>query len=238
MDALAGPLGRLGSDLMLLAIDPRNGRVLAPGQLAFGLMAAELVELAALGRLRIENGRVVLTEPAGSATGDENLDAALASIGAARRPQKAATWVGKPRRHIVESYLAEMSASGLVARSPASRNRWQVLDAAGVARARSSLDAVASGADPLDAGQAALGGLAHAVGVDRALYPGLAGRAVRKRMRHIANGQWTAAPARDGADGAAEAAVAAATVAAVRAATQAAVQAAVAAAASAAIASG
>lgn len=47
MDALAGPPGQLGSDLVLLAIDPVSGRVRVRSQLAFGLMAAELVGLAA-----------------------------------------------------------------------------------------------------------------------------------------------------------------------------------------------
>jgi len=234
---LGNPPGQLGSDLVLLAIHPRTGRIRAHSQLAFGLMAAELVDLAALGRLRIENGRVELTESPALATGAEDLDAALASIAAARRPPRPATWVGKPRRHIVDSYLARMSATGIVGRSPGGRARWQVLDVAAAATAMSKLDAVASGADPLDAAQAALGGLAHAIGLDRAIYPGLANRGARRRMRQVANGQWTAA-AVDGADGAGQAAQAAnqaAINAAIQAAAQAAMQAAASAAAAAAV---
>jgi hypothetical protein len=234
--SLGNPPGQLGSDLVLLAIHPRTGRIRAQSQLAFGLMAAELVDLAALGRLRIENGRVVLTESPAAATGNEDLDAALASIAAARRPPKPATWVGKPRRHIIDSYLARMSATGIVTRSPDRRARWQVLDLAATAAAMSKLDAVASGRGPLDPAQAALGGLAHATGLDRAIYPGLANRHVRKHMRQIAKGQWTPAvvDAADDADQAAQAASQAVVNAAIQAAVKAAMQAAASAAAAAA----
>jgi hypothetical protein len=240
--SLVSPPGQLSSDLLLLAIDPRSGRIRAHGLLAFGLMAAELIELAALGRVRVEDDRIVLTDSPEPATGDDDLDAALASIGSTRRPPKPATWVGRPRRHIIDSYLARMSAAGIVGRSPGIRARWQILDLAGAATTRSRLDTIASGSGPVNSSQAALGGLCHAIELDRVLYPGLGNRQLRKRLRLIAKGDWAAAPAGDAAEraglAAGQDAVNAATLAAVRAATQAALRAAASAAASTGVVSG
>ena len=59
------------------------------------LMGAELVRLAAAGRASIVQGRIVAGDR--DATGDTELDAALASLIGAPFPPRPHTWVGLPR---------------------------------------------------------------------------------------------------------------------------------------------
>ena len=72
--------------------------------------------------------------------------------------------------------------------------RWQVTDTARVTDARARLDAIAQGTGQVDLGQAAFGGLAHAVGLAGPLYPGRDGRDRRKRLELVADGGLTAGP--------------------------------------------
>ena len=81
---------------MLLSVSPSSGRIMTKQKIDYGLMGAELVRLAAAGRVDIEAGRVVVRSTA--PTGDPRLDEALASLGESRRPPKAERWVGHPRR--------------------------------------------------------------------------------------------------------------------------------------------
>jgi hypothetical protein len=99
--------------------------------------------------------------------------------------------------------------------------RWRIADAARLAEAQARVDAIARSAGPVDLTQAALGGLAHAIGLDAALYPGWGNRGLRRRFKDIADGGASAA------DPAVQAAVTAAAQAAKQAAVEAAVHAAV-----------
>ena len=100
--------------------------------------------------------------------------------------------------------------------------RWQITDTARVADARARLDAIAQGTGPVDLALAAFGGLAHAIGLSGSLYPGKDGRAARKRLEVVAEGDVTAAPAGHAAHHAVHAASHAAVSAAVHSATHAA----------------
>ena len=222
----------LGEDLVLLSLDPGSGRVRTAQKIGYGLMGSELVRLAARGRVDVEEGRLIVrsSEP----TGDAGLDAALASIAASRRSLKAERWVGRPRHDICASYLERLAAAGQLRKERGLLTRWRIVDAQRVADARSRLDAITVPDAQLDLAQAALGGLAHAIGLDAALYPGRANRDIRNRFKQIAEGQWTAAAVRSASaaemaavDAATQAAADAATQAAVHAATQAAVHASV-----------
>ena len=44
---------------MLLSVSPNSGRIMTKQKIDYGLMGAELVRLAAVGRVDIEAGRVV-----------------------------------------------------------------------------------------------------------------------------------------------------------------------------------
>lgn len=237
---------------MLLSIKPEAGRIGTADRIGFGLMGSELVRLAATGLIDIAANRIVVQSPA--PTGDAELDAALASLAEARRAPRPRTWVGHPRRHICDAYLARLAAAGIIRAERGAAlgmfpvTRWRIASADRLSEARARLDAVALSAGQVDSAQAAYAGLAHAVGLGTLLYPGWANRQVRKRLEQITKGQWPAAavtaassdaaasagPAASGAAIASVAATDAAVAASVQAASQAAIQAVMAAAAAAA----
>ena len=198
----------LGDDLVLLSVWQGGGKLPAPNVTGVGLMGAELVRLAAAGRIDIVSGRVQVLDPA--PTGDAEADAALASLAGQRRPPKASAWCARPRRGICEAYLARLAAAGAIQAQEQTRlgfirvRRWQVTDPARAQEARARLDAIARGTGQVDLVQAAFGGLAHAIGLAGRLYPGRDGRATRKRLERVADGQFTAdSPGPAGAAGAA-----------------------------------
>jgi len=185
----------LGEDLVVLSVRPGKAKIGNADKIDFGLMGSELVRLAALGRVSVADERIVVLDAA--PTGDPDLDAALRSLTEARRPPKATVWVGKPRRGIRDAYLARLAQAGVI-----------------------QIEPLSSG--PVDATQAAYGGLAHATGLAGLLYRGRDGRQARQRLAEVAKGQQAATTTADAVD----AANRAATDAANRAATQAAVDAA------------
>lgn len=224
-----GGLDGLGEDLVLLSVLPGTGRIGTAQRLGFGLMGSELVRLAAAGRITIAADQIVVQDPA--PCGDPGLDAALASLAGARGAPRPETWVGRPRRGICDAYLARLAEAGAVRAERGTRlgmfpvTRWRIADPVRLAAARARLDAVALSDGPAGPAQAALGGLAHAVGLGGLLYPGRANRAARQRLEQVAAA--AAGPGRAAVDAARQAAQEAAVRAAVDAATAAAVHASV-----------
>ena len=237
-------MDELCDDLLLLAVRP-DGTLSLPTNLRFGVSGAELVRLAAARRVTIERGRIVVLDT--TPTGDDLLDAALASMAGGRRGGPSAkAWVARHRPGLVHFYLGRAVDAGIIRGERGTRlgfipvTRWLVADTARAAAARARLAAVASSTGPVDQEQAALAGLASAAGVAMVAYPGRAGSAARKRLREAAKRDPAAsaamsAAADTAARSAADAATRAAMDAAVRAATDAAVNAAVSAATDAAI---
>ena len=235
-------MDELGDDLLLLGARPDGTLAISP-KLRFGLSGSELVRLAAARRVDIVRGRIVLLGTA--PTGDALLDEALASMTPGRRGEPTAkAWVARNRPGLTERYLARAEAAGTIRAQRGKAlgfipmTRWTVVDTARATQARARLQAVAASAGNADPAQAALAGLATAIGVTQFVFPGLAGAAARKRLRQAAKRQPAAADAARAAAGAADtsdaarraaadAATRAATDAAVRAATDAAVSAAV-----------
>jgi Golgi phosphoprotein 3 GPP34 len=190
----------LGDDLILLSLDPASGRIMTTQKIAYGLMGSELVRLVAAGRVDIGDGRLVVVNAA--ATGDAQLDAALASIAQAGRRPRARHWVSHPRSGIATAYLERLAAAGTVRQEGTFRVRWRATDPRSLAGARSRLEAIASPGARLGLRQTALGGLAHAIGLDAALYPGWGNRTIRRRFKEIADGAWTEAAEPHQAEGA------------------------------------
>lgn len=217
----------LSDDLTLLALDPDRGRIREPWLVKYGLAGSELIRLVARGLVKIDGGRLVA--PVSTTTGDALLDVALASIAGAGRPTTPKKWVSKPRNEIVRDYLEKLAEAGRIQQAAGVKARWWISDQAAAAGLRVRLDAIATGTGMVDLEQAAFGGLAHAVHLDRWIYRGWDNRAVRKRMKQVAQGRWTM-PAADTANLASHAAISAATQAAIAAAIDAAVDAATAAA--------
>jgi hypothetical protein len=240
-------MDQLGEDLLLLAVRT-DGTLPIPEKLRFGLAGSELVRLAAAGRVDIVRGRIIIRDTA--PTGDPLLDEALASMTGGLGKPKASTWVARHRPGLVGRYLSRAEAAGTI-RSEQRKalgfipvTRWTVVDTARAAQARARLETVAASTGPVDPEQAALGGLASAIGVTGYVFPGRAGGPARKRLREVAKRDRVSAGATqataDAANAAAhraaaDAAASAATDAAVRAATDAAVNAAVSAATEAAV---
>jgi len=97
-----------------------------------------------------------------------------------------------------------------------------VVDTARVARARATLQAVADSTGTVEPAQAALAGLAFAIGVARYVFPGVAGVPARKRLKEAAmRDPATDAAVRAATDAAIMASISAATAAATSAATSA-----------------
>jgi hypothetical protein len=238
-------MDELCDDLLLIAVRP-GGTLALPGHLRFGMSGAELVRLAAARRVDIERGRIVVLDT--TPTGDELLDAALASMAGGERGPSAKAWVARHRQGLVTRYLARAVANGTIREERGTRlgflpvTRWLVTDTARAAAARARLEAVVAATGPVSQEQAALAGLAMASGAAHVAFPGRAGIAARKRLREAGKREPAAAAATSAAaaadratTAATDAATRAAMDAAVRAATDAAVNAAVSAATDAAI---
>jgi hypothetical protein len=194
----------LGEDLLLLALDAGRGRLERIFAIGYGLMGAELVQLAACGRIDIVDDQIVVTSAA--PTGDGELDAALARIGEQAFPPWADEWVQRVRPRITGHYLERLMAAGVVGEQTRfGVARWPITGPARLAEARQRLDLIACSAGPVDLSQAAYAGLACAIGLDRVLYPGRGRRAERDRLREFATGRWATSPAlaSDSADAAA-----------------------------------
>jgi hypothetical protein len=224
---LAAELSQLGEDLLLLSVRRAEGTISTGTRISYGLMGSELIRLAALRRVDVDQRQITVLSA--QPTGDPELDAALASL-AGRQSPRPKTWVAHPRRGIREAYLERLAAAGALHGEPGGflgRMRWTVTAPERVERLRAQLDAIAESTGPVSLAQAAFGGLAHAVGLDRYLYPRFADRRLRWRLAEVGQGQ--AGPvtaAVDAADAAARASSAAAAEAATQAATRAATQAA------------
>jgi Golgi phosphoprotein 3 (GPP34) len=184
-------LATLGEDLFVLSIRPRDGKLMTRGRIDFALMASELIRLAAAGRARITEGRIVAQDR--TATGDAELDAALLSLAGAPFPPRPETWVGLPRRGIRTAYAARLISAVVLHLEPGrilGIPRYQVTDASRAAAARSRLDAVTRSPGPAAGlAQVALAGLASAIGLGDVLYPGRDGRPARARMAQLAREQ-------------------------------------------------
>lgn len=179
----------LGEDILLLALE-QNGTIAARDKMHFALAGSELARLAALRRIGLAKGRIVVIDP--TATGDFFLDRAFGEILASRRPPRTRGWINSRRDTLTQEYLSAMAASGLVRCETRRRlgvfqvQRWFVADFARADEVMTRLHTIALSSGPIDAAQAAFGGLLHAVGLDARLYPRHAGRPARKRLKSLA----------------------------------------------------
>ena len=180
----------LGDDLVLLAIRP-NGVIAAAAKLQYALSGSELVRLAALRRVSVERGMIVVLDRA--PTGDVLLDRALASMDDEAEPPNAGQWVARSRDELVRRYLERLAAGGTIqlerrtALGLISVSGWTVLDAGRLAAARARLDAVAHGTGSASLSEIALAGLASAIGLPAIIYPGPGGFAARRRVARTAS---------------------------------------------------
>jgi hypothetical protein len=179
-------LASLGEDLVLLLQRP-DGEIGTLAQVAYGLMGASLIGLAAAGRAEIEDGRIVVrsAEP----TGDRELDAALTGLARARRPPRLDKWVGRPRHGLLDAYLRRMTAAGTLTAEPDGRRGpvwYRVADARRTRDVRRRLNVLARSTGRSSLPNRSLGGLVRAIELDSSLYPGPQGQPFRERLDDIA----------------------------------------------------
>ena len=127
---LAEALTGLGEDLLLLSIRPRDGLIMTISRINYGLMGSELVRLAAMGRVSVDERQITVLNQI--PTGDEQLDAALTSLANGKR-QRPRTWVGRPRPGIRDAYLERLVKSGSAAQRVDRAAGSQALDRPAVA---------------------------------------------------------------------------------------------------------
>lgn len=99
----------LADDLLLLAVRG-NGTLAVRDKLRFGVAAAELVQLAARGRVEVSDGLITVLDS--SPAGDPLLDDALASMTAGAAAPSVKTWVGLNRPGLVGRHLAALMGPG------------------------------------------------------------------------------------------------------------------------------
>jgi hypothetical protein len=181
-------LETLGEDLILLSPLHKSGYINTPSRLSCGLMGSELVRLVAGGYVEIVKGKIERLDVSGAPT-DPNLDAAINSI---RKSPKAKRWVAQARAEIGETYLHQLEAKGVV-RSETSKSlklftttRWYIVDEHRSAAVRRRLDDIVAGPQGLGIEDRSLAGLAYALGLGVALYPGHEGKLRRKTLQQIA----------------------------------------------------
>ena len=182
----------LADDLVLLSIHPGKGYLRTPQNIGFGLTGVELLRLAGLGRIGLRAGRIIVLDR--RPTGVPELDTALNSIAEAKRPPRLSAWIARVRPGITSAHVDRLVAGGaLEPQAPRflGSARFKITDTARAVSARHRLDAVALASSHVDNAQAALGGLAHAILLDRFVYPGWANRAMRRRLEDVGKERWT-----------------------------------------------
>ena len=177
----------LGEDLLLLAVNRRNGMIQKEERMAPALRALELIELSLAGRVTVEQGRIEARD--GSPTGHRLVDSALRSLRADAKPTKVETWLrgkdsdhGRPGPYIAllgrqQVIRVEYRGQGL-----ARTTRITVRDQERYAQARARIDLVARGEASATAGDHALAGIVHACGLGPYLYRGPHRLVARRRL--------------------------------------------------------
>ncbi|MFC4111647.1 GOLPH3/VPS74 family protein [Nonomuraea zeae] len=183
----------IAEELLLLAYSEEEGKqLISATQLDPALAGAIIAELAVAERVELSEKKLTVTNPA--PLGEEELDAALARIGAEGKDRKPAWWVqrlqsGKLRRRL----LTRLAESGVLAEERGKvlgifpTTRWPEADPSVEANVRERVAGVLGGAEP-DARTAVLIAIMHAAKLDVKAFPG----ASKERIKEIAEGAWAA----------------------------------------------
>jgi Golgi phosphoprotein 3 (GPP34) len=194
-DASWPALETLGEDLILLSPPAgREGRIIPPVKLDYGLIGSELVRLVAAGHVGVVNGQIKLLTDGPPSTADPNLVDAYTSMKFG--PATAKRWVSRRfRKGIADTYLRQLEAKGVL-RSEDHKwlklfptTHWFIVDERRAADVRRRLDEISAGGEPIGIEDRALAGLACAVEFGDRLYPGETGKERRERLKQIARPQ-------------------------------------------------
>ncbi|SEN04286.1 GOLPH3/VPS74 family protein [Actinacidiphila rubida] len=182
-----------GDELVLVAVEPGKRRLRGGERLRFALRAAELVDLLALGRIAMGERAIEVVDR--TRVEDRRLGNVLHSLGTTVPAPDLKGWLRATPRSLTYEYLSRLEDRKLVRvrrwRDRGGRSHHDILFV-DVARRREVL-ARLDGED----GDPALASLVQAVGLAHVAYPGLRGRAARRRLaaRADAGPAGSAAPA-------------------------------------------
>ncbi|MDF8266331.1 GOLPH3/VPS74 family protein [Luteipulveratus flavus] len=190
----------IAEELLLLLTNDRGGLVTGRNETGLGLAGALLCELALMEKVTVDGkGRLRVADPA--PTGNAHLDAAL-GVFADREGKKPKDVLGKVAKGLQDRLHDSLAAAGAVHRERGRvlgvfpQTRWPVVDTAGRRTAVDGLTAVLVGSTAPTARSASLVSLIHAVGAVPKLFgdgTGMSGRALKKRAKTIAEGDWAGA---------------------------------------------
>ena len=198
----------LAEDLLLLLTDDDTGRLVAGSTADLALGGAQLVELAMLHRVDIdEKQRLVVLDA--SPTGDAVLDHAL-EVAQRRAGRKPASVVGELGKKVRERLYERLTAAGILRAEHGKvlgifpTTRWPTVSADHEAAVRRGLaGALVHGLTP-EPRDAALVALLHALrATHKVVDPkehGLKRRELDRRAKEIAEGSWGSAAVRQAVD--------------------------------------
>ncbi|SFE07089.1 Golgi phosphoprotein 3 (GPP34) [Actinacidiphila alni] len=182
-----------GDDLLLLAIDPGKRRLGDIGRLRFALRAAELADLELAGRISVGARLIEVRDT--ERVPDRRLGNVLHALATASPPPRLPDWLRQTPRSLATEYLSRLADQKAVRvrrwRDRTGRTRHDLLsvDTARRRTALARLDAVLGpgpGDPPATDADRVLAALVQAAGLAHAAYPGLRGRAARRRLAALA----------------------------------------------------
>ncbi|MEV8535704.1 GPP34 family phosphoprotein [Streptomyces sp. NPDC051211] len=188
----------LGEQIMLLSLDDTTGAQALQPQSEFMISSASLLELGLAGRIRLDEGRVLVTDS--TPLGIPVLDAALAAIGAAEQPEDAQAWIYRLKQEAVEGARQGLLEKGIIREEKTRRwgifptHRYPEVDGAPEAGVRAKLAAAVLEGERPDDRTAALIVLLHSGGLETLVFGDRTDKAeqeaVRARMGKLAEGHW------------------------------------------------
>ncbi|MEV4640814.1 GPP34 family phosphoprotein [Actinoplanes sp. NPDC049548] len=190
----------LAEEFVLLAYRNEGSPELDGPRLDHGLAGALLLDLALAERVAVEQGRVVVRDPA--PLGDPLLDEALARIARDGKGRQPRHWVSAFARDTRTRTLDRLVDAGVLNREKERvlfvfpRTRYPAphgVEPVAEAEARQRLIAAVSGSGPVEARTAALCALVGATGLDRKIFRDLDRKQVRRRLKEVSEGAWAAA---------------------------------------------
>lgn len=181
-----------GEDLLLLAVNPRNGRIWTVERIGPALRALELHELIVAGRVVLSGTGITIADQA--PVGEPHLDAALATLGAGDQGLALDVWLRgqlpEPRPGIIKRYLDSLADAGAVridtkGEGVALRTRIMVLDEERRTRALARVEGAGQDGAAADPADRALAAIVVACGLYGYVYGGLRNRGARRRLEHL-----------------------------------------------------
>jgi len=185
----------LADELVLLAIN-ENGDVASSASLSLdhGIAAAHLLELALAGRVRLNEGDVVVVDR--TPTGDQPVDEVLSAVGRATPPRGTQQWLGELAAGVRGPVLAGLHERGILDERTGRvlglipRTRHVEADPVPEREVRARLHAALAAAGEVDARTAALGSLVKATELWSEVFPDKDERALaRSRLGELSTGQ-------------------------------------------------